>query len=158
MDDFYGPMDAREMSALGPEEGYDRYFDWERLREEVLVPLTRGLTARYRRYDWGRHRLGGWTEIEPEGLVVVEGVYSTRPELRDLFRFSIFVETGRDERTGRSMARAEAEFGSKAIDNVAARRADHRFWLQRWMAAEEWYDHHIDPKQWADVVLSGSGP
>jgi uridine kinase len=50
-DDFYRPMPAEERLLLSPQEGYDRYFDWQRLRDQVLIPLASGTAAQYQRYD-----------------------------------------------------------------------------------------------------------
>ena len=50
-DDFYVP-------DLG-------HADLGRLRTEVLHPLSLGRTARYRRFDWTRSRLGAWHEVRP---------------------------------------------------------------------------------------------
>ena len=51
-DDFYRDMPDAERRGLSPTEGVDRYFDWERLREEALTTLARREPARYRRFDW----------------------------------------------------------------------------------------------------------
>lgn len=51
-DDFYRPMAHGDRLLLSPQDGYDRYFDWQRLRDRVLVPLASGSAARYQRYDW----------------------------------------------------------------------------------------------------------
>src|SRR5258706_15053504 len=48
-DDFYRPLVSLECS---PAVAYEKYFDWRRLRDEALLPLRAGKTARYRRHDW----------------------------------------------------------------------------------------------------------
>ena len=35
---------------------------WQRLLEQVTMPLARGETARYLRYDWNERRLAEWVE------------------------------------------------------------------------------------------------
>ena len=57
-------------------------------------------------------------------MILVEGVYPARPELRRYVDLAIYVETPRAEREGRLRARGQDE---------AAR-------IARWMAAEEWYE------------------
>ena len=52
-DDFYRVMKNEERAQLSPSEGVERYFDWERMRAEVLVRLRDGRDAVYRPYDWG---------------------------------------------------------------------------------------------------------
>lgn len=139
-DDFYRPMDAGARAGLGPREGYERYFDWQRLAEEVLDPLSRGRAAVYRRYDWSRDRLGDDpVEVQPRGVILVEGVYSARPELRGYVDLAIYVETPRAERERRLRARGQDEAG----------------WIARWMAAEEWYEREHRPRERADLVVRG---
>lgn len=94
-DDFYRPMDAEERARLSPAQGYDRYFDWQRLREEVLVPLTDGRDAAYRRYDWETGALAPDEihAVSRSGIVVVEGVYTARPELADHYGLVVYVDT-----------------------------------------------------------------
>ena len=138
-DDFYRPLAGKEFSRLTPEEAYENYFDWRRLRDEALVPLRDGKSARYQRHDWSTDRLAEWVEVEPREIVIVEGVFSTRPELRPLIEVAIFIETPRDER----------------IRRMAARPQPDTSWMQRWMAAEDWYLIHVAPQQHADLVLEG---
>ncbi|MFM6173306.1 MAG: (d)CMP kinase, partial [Sphaerospermopsis kisseleviana] len=46
-DDFYRDMPDAERRALSAERGVDRFFDWERLRDEALIPLRARTAARY---------------------------------------------------------------------------------------------------------------
>jgi hypothetical protein len=80
MDDFARPPDG----ALDPQEGYELSYDWGRLVEEVLDPIAIGQTARYRR---GGH----WLEVAPRGLVVVDGPFSTRPQLRGYYDLMVWI-------------------------------------------------------------------
>lgn len=41
-DDFYRDMSDTERIKLTPEEGYELYFDWQRLKSEVLEPIHGG--------------------------------------------------------------------------------------------------------------------
>ena len=124
---------------LAPDEAYRLYFPWDRMREEALVPLRRGQAARYQRYDWETDQLDQWVIVEPNEIVLVEGVYSARPEIRPLIDFAIFVETPRDERRKRMLARGH-------INND---------WLTPWMAAEDWYFANVRPAEHADLVVAG---
>lgn len=142
MDDFYRPMGETTRIALSPREGYMRYFDWERLRDEVLSPLSLGRPGRYRRYDWTTERvLPERLPVEPNGVVIVEGVYSQRPELAQYYDLTVFVETARAERLRRMAARGE---------NPSE-------WIDRWMAAEDWYLRDVEPRVKAGIVVSGTG-
>jgi uridine kinase len=140
VDDFYRPMAAAERAELGPRDGYDGYFDWTRLRDDVLAPLTRGSRARYRRYDWATDALADWREVEAGGVVLVEGVYSTRPQLRPYYSSTVYVDTPRPVRLARMLDRG--------YENLS--------WVQRWMAAEDWYLEHERPREHVDLVVGGS--
>ncbi len=84
-----------------------RYFDWQRLRVEALESLSRGAAARYRPFDWqaGHGIADTGVHPRPQGLVVVDGVYSSRPELAHLVSLAVLVEAHRDERLRRIGAR-----------------------------------------------------
>jgi uridine kinase len=140
VDDFYRPVAEPERGRLTPQDAYDRYFDWARLRDEVLAPLSAGAPSRYRRHDWVTNTLAEWHEIEPGGAVIAEGVYCTRPELRPHFDVTVFVETPREQRLARMLDRM--------YDDVA--------WVERWMAAEDWYLENVRPGDHVDLVVDGS--
>jgi uridine kinase len=140
LDGFYPPLAAEEWAILGPEESYDRYFDWERLLRDVLVPLSRQSSGRYRRHDWAANRLAEWHEVEPRGAVIVEGVYSTRPELRPYFSVTVYVDAPREVRLARLLDRGYPDVS----------------WVEHWMAGEDWYVEHVHPAGQAALVVDGS--
>ena len=80
---------------------------WPRLEREVIVPLSAGEAARYRRWDWEAKRLAGWHTVEPMPAVVIEGVSSARRAagrpagLRDLGRCSRGAPPGAGAGAGR---------------------------------------------------------
>ncbi|WP_353940959.1 hypothetical protein ABII15_04505 [Streptomyces sp. HUAS MG91] len=143
-DDFYRPMDQAERAALTPAEGCDRYFDWQRLRDEVLLPLASGQAARYGRYDWETGALapGEVHTVARTGIVVVEGVYTARPELAGFYDLLVYVDTPPEE----SMRR------------LRERGHDHGplDWEARWRAAEEHYLATTRPRRRADLVVPGA--
>ncbi len=139
-DDFYSDTSADAKALLSPEEGYDSYFDWRRLRSEVLLSVREGATTlRYQRYDWDSAAIGQWTEIPMSEIVIVEGVYTLRPELRDQFDVSAFVRTSESTRLKRQAAREES--------------SDH--WITRWKAAEDFYVVREEPWGWVDFLFAG---
>jgi len=119
--------------------GCERFFDHERLAREVLRPLRRAEPARYQRYDWQNNVLGDWVEIPAEGVIVVEGVYMLRPQLREFWDLSIFVDTPWPIRLERQISRGENT------------EADIRLWTD----AEKYYEQAIQPASRADLVVQG---
>jgi uridine kinase len=138
-DDFYRPLVGEQSSELTAQQAYENYFDWRRLREEALIPLRSGQRARFQRHDWTTDTPAEWIEIEPREIVIVEGVFSMRPELRPLLDIAIFIETRREERVRRMSARPQPSTS----------------WMARWIAAEDWYLEHIAPHRHADLVIEG---
>ncbi|HWG28662.1 uridine kinase family protein [Actinospica sp.] len=142
-DDFYREMDPEERLRLGPAEGYELYYDWERLREEVLAPLTSGHSASYRRYDWPSGRIvpGELHSVPHTGFVIVEGVQAVRPELEGYYDLTVFVDTPFD----------------LAMERMLARGHDHGpgDWEQRWQASEKYYFAATDPWTRLDLVVKG---
>lgn len=139
MDDFYRPLAEPERFGLDAAHGYARYYEWERLEQQVLQPLRAGRVGCYQRYDWATNCLGDWLEVKPTGVVLVEGCYAARPELRAYYNVILLVTTPAERRRQRQIERADA---SPA-------------WLERWDAAERFYMEHHQPQRYADLVIAG---
>jgi uridine kinase len=114
---------------------------WPRMLTEALQPLARGERARFRRYDWDAQRIGDELLVEPEAVVLVEGVSSSRSEFAELLAFRIWVETPRPVRLQRGVARDGPGFLAQ--------------W-EVWMAAEDAYVARDRPDVRADVVVDGT--
>ncbi|MCJ7671025.1 MAG: uridine kinase, partial [Acidimicrobiia bacterium] len=108
---------------------------------ESLLPLSAGRAARYRRYDWERRALGGWTETPPGRVVIIEGVGSSRMAFRPYLTFAIWVETPRATRLERGVKRD----GDDTLP----------LWKQ-WMVAEDKYIEEERPDRSADLVVAGA--
>jgi uridine kinase len=141
-DDFYRDLPEEQRWALTATQGVAEYFDWQRLRHDVLEPLRAGRAARYRPFSWLPE--GGLDDrvvtLDPWPIVVLEGVYTGRPELRDLIDLAVLVQTPADERLRRLTARGH---GNDA-------------WWPRWGAAEDHYFTEICPAESFDLVVSGA--
>jgi len=142
-DDFYRVMDEHARARLSPREGIYRYYDWPRMRDEALLPLRAGRAAVYLPYDWDSGLFGNQRVlVRPAAVVVVDGLFVSRPELRSLVDLAILVEAPADVRVRRQLARADA-----AAD-----------WLARWDAAEQLFFAEISPATGFELVVCGSGP
>jgi uridine kinase len=145
VDDFYRDMLDTDRRGLSPIEGIDRYFDWQRLRAEALAPLAQRKTARFQCFDWiGGQGLTGPVTVEPRDVVVVEGVYSARPEFDDLVHLKVLVEVADGLREHRVDERLRT-----------VSRHDPQGWDARWSAAERVYFDTIRPRSSFDLVVRG---
>lgn len=118
------------------------WYDFERLREEVIAPLRRDEPARYRRMDWNDGELKEWCVVEPGGVVAIEGVAALDVRLRDAYDYRIWVETPREICFRRGLER----------DGPAALP----LW-EAWAEKERRYWNEQRPQDAADVVVDGSG-
>jgi uridine kinase len=82
MEDF--PRDNRD--GLDAQEAYELCFDWGRLVDEVLDPIAVG--------EVGRYAVAGGevVEVPARGLVIVDGPFSTRPQLRGYYDLMVWVD------------------------------------------------------------------
>jgi uridine kinase len=126
VDDFSGPHVAE--------------WDWERFDAQVVRPLLEGRTARYQRWGWDRDAGAEWHEIAPGALVVVEGVSSTRREVRVPWALTIWVDASRETR----LRRARARDGEAMMPR----------WLSDWMPSEQAYMAREHPEQRVDLIVS----
>lgn len=105
--DFRRPIDQTMLAGLSSREVFEDCFDWQRLRREVLEPLSKGQRAVYRKS--GGADSGEWVRVEPKGIILFEGVYTLRPELYPLYDYTVFVKpTGETPEKGDAIHEAEA--------------------------------------------------
>ncbi len=139
-DDFYRVMDESQRSQLTPAQGVDLYYDWQRLRDEVLIPLKAGRSARFHPYDWDANDLSSTVRtIGARKTVVVEGLFVSRPELDQLVDLTVLVTADAATRRRRQQERADAS----------------NEWLGRWDEAEQWYFQNIRPPASFDLTTTG---
>jgi uridine kinase len=136
-DDFY----AGGTGILGdsPQSRAARCIDW-RDQVRVLAALKSGIAARYHGFDWdafdGR-KLAQPTIVHPSPLILLEGVYSARPELAELVDLRFLLSVSDEVRLARLLER-EGEIGP---------------WETQWHEAEDWYFTHAAPAHGFDLVL-----
>ena len=114
---------------------------WPRLEREVIVPLSAGEAARYRRWDWEAKRLAGWHTVEPMPAVVIEGVSSARRAAGDRLAYAVWVEAPAQLRLERGLERD----GQGALP----------FW-DAWMAEEDAHFAQDGARARCDVVVDGN--
>lgn len=139
-DDFYRDIPEDERAALTPAQAVDRFFDWQRLRTLMESVRASADTLEYRRYDWRHGRLGGSVSSPMPAVVVIEGVYSLRKQLRDLVDVGVWVETPATRRVQRMRDRGE--------------NTDEQ--IDRWEQAELAYISMQAPESIADMRIEGS--
>ena len=118
--------------------GYD--LDWERIRDQIILPLRDGETARFQLYDWVNDCLNEWVEIEPRGVTIMDGVFSLRNELVDYYDLRIWFSCPQEIRVSRLLNRGD----TPGVE------------IDAWIPMEKRYHTGHDPENSADLVVDSS--
>ena len=89
-DDFFLPKELRTPERYATPGGN---IHWERIKSEILAPLKTGEPFSYRKFDCSVMELGEVVQVTPKQLNIVEGSYSTHPELIEEYDLRIFLKT-----------------------------------------------------------------
>lgn len=150
IDDFGRPRAERyRRGADSPTGYYLDSFDHQALCAHLLDPLGPGGRGWYRRAVFDIRTdtpLPAPTErAAADAVVLVDGVFLLRPELRDRWDLRVFVSVGEAEVLRRALARDAALFGS-------AERTEQRY-RTRYLPAQRRYLAEARPAQVAEVVV-----
>jgi uridine kinase len=150
IDGFHQPRQVRHRrGSLSPEGYYEDSFDYDAVRASVLEPLAPGGSCRYRRAVFD-HRTDAGCDVvvehaPPGSVLLFDGVFLMRPELREHWDLSIFVEVSPAEALRRALVRDVELFGS--ADEVRER------YRARYLPGQELYRAAVAPQRRADVVV-----
>jgi uridine kinase len=133
-DDFFSGGSDEEWAERTPEEKADRCIDWRRLRREALEPLLAGRAAEYRPFNFstGFGLAEHIVRREAKQVVVLDGVYSGRPELAEIVDLAVLVEVSDD------LARRQRLVDREGILFMTS-------WHALWDPAEDYYFAHMSP-------------
>ena len=141
-DDFYRStvpsLTVWQREAMSDAAVLDAVIDWERLRDQALLPLRAGQGATFQPYDWNADngRLALPKTVAAADLIIVDGVYAARPELADLVDVDVYL--GIDPQT---RARRYAE------------RRNDPDWVRFWERGEAYYFSGVRPPASFDLQL-----
>lgn len=140
-DDFYAGGSSEEWDAMTPADRAAHCIDWKR-QVPVLTALRAGRQAVWHRYDWDAFdgsMASDDVRCEPTDVVVLEGVYSCRPELHDLVDLRVLVHVPE--------ARRRQQLRSREGDHYRDE------WESRWSSAEHHYFESVMPPELFDLIL-----
>lgn len=122
MDYFFLHPEQRTKERLQEPGGN---VDYERVKEEVLIPLSQGQEFSYQPFDCKNMELKAPVKIEPAAVTIIEGSYSCHPVLWDFYDLRIFLNITQEEQLLRIKKRNGAE-GTQIF-------------LNKWIPLEEKY-------------------
>jgi uridine kinase len=143
-DDFYRTalrkLSVAQREAISDAGVVDAVIDWERLRDEALLPLRARHPATFQPYDWNADdgRLAPPKTIPAADVIIIDGVYAARPELADLVDLAVYLGVDPQTRASR----------------YAARNNDPD-WARFWERGEAHYFVHLRPPASFDLQLDG---
>jgi len=141
-DDFYAGGTDAEWAQRTVEAKVTACIDWRRLRSEALEPLLAGRAPVRRPFavEGGAELAAPTRTLAPAPVIILDGVYSARPELQDLVDLAVLVEVPNDDdRRQRLVAREGATFMNA--------------WHSLWDDAETHYFTHVRPRASFDLVI-----
>jgi len=148
VDNFHNPRGVRYAKGKHSPEGFfEDSFDYALLKEVLLDPLNPGGSRRYRRaaFDHTTDKPvdTDFELAEAPSVLLFDGIFVHRPELRDYWDYSIFLYVSPDVSVRRCVARAGVDVSEDADDAV------HR----RYVRGQEIYLHSCTPESLATHVI-----
>lgn len=141
-DDFYMGGTLDEWKKLSAQEKTNRVIDWKRIRKEALEPLLKGKEAKWHPFNWDS--MEGLSPkvktCKPSKIIILDGVYSSRPELLNLVDLTLLVKLDEEVRRERLLKREGEEVVTE--------------WHPIWDEAEEYYFNHIRPIDTFDIIFT----
>ena len=126
MDDFFLRPEQRTPERFAETGGN---VDYERFREELLLPLLSGGAFSYRPFDCQTFTLSAPVSVAPKKLNIVEGTYSHHPYFGDVYDLKVFLQVSEEVRRQRILQRPAFL---------------HSRFFEQWIPMEQRYFAHFD--------------
>jgi uridine kinase len=147
LDNFYKKIDLPIEDRRVINFDHPDSFDFDLLRT-FLDDLSENRVAKMPTYDFKTHsRTDVVVEVTKPNLLIVEGILTLHlPELRDLFSYSIFVDTPDEIRLNRKLVR-----------DVAERNRTESYALNQWHTYSQpmFLKYCLPSSKYADLIFSG---
>lgn len=110
IDGFHNPRHIRyQRGRISPQGYYEDSFNYQAIVSSMLIPLgpQGNLAYRTRQFDFIKNQVVDvpFLTAAPDAVLLFEGIFLLRPELRDYWDFSIFVHTDFDVTLKRAQKR-----------------------------------------------------
>lgn len=136
MDDFFLQLHQRTPERFAQPGGN---VDYERFREEVILPLSAGKPFSYRPFSCATMSLAAPVEVMPKRLNIIEGAYSMHPALCACYDLSVFLKIDPQSQTNRILLRNGPEMLKRFLDE--------------WIPLEKRYFEHFGIEQQCSLCI-----
>ncbi len=147
VDDFHNPREVRyRLGAFSPQGFFLDSYDYEELIVRLLRPLSPSGTRHFRRVAFD-HRtdtpiISDEEYAEPNSILVFDGIFLHRPELRSYWDFSIFLDVDFNVSIPRGAQRGEGSPDPMAASN------------RRYIEGQKIYLSQCSPKAFASMIVN----
>jgi len=147
VDGFHNPRSIRyRLGRDSPEGFFHDSYDYEQLKAALLDPLSPGGSGHYRTavFDHRSDRPVSAPNgaAAPGAILLLDGIFLHRPELRAYWDYSIFLEVAFAVSIPRGAQRGEASPDPRAASN------------QRYVRGQELYLRTCEPTRFATVTIN----
>ena len=155
LDGFHHPEEIRyQLGETSPLGYYRDSFNHAALIELLLYPLGPDGSLLYKRLIFDFRQDGSidapFEQARTDQILLFDGVFLLRAELRPYWDFSIFVHADFEITVQRAMQRDLDLFGS--AENVRKR------YEKKYVPAQRMYLSEVEPERLADVVVNNNDP
>jgi uridine kinase len=147
VDSFHNPKNERYRLGKNSPEGFflDSY-NYPRLKEVLLDPLTPGGTGLYQTAIFDHRLDSSVSSLEEQAIsssiLVFDGIFLHRPDLRSYWDFSVFLEVGFDISIPRCAQRGDGSPEPRSSEN------------RRYVEGQKIYIRECDPKKYATLTIN----
>jgi uridine kinase len=150
VDGFHNPRTTRQRQGrTSPRGYYEDSFNYDAIIQCVLQPLGPGGNLQFKQalFDFRTDKAveSAWQVASLHAILLFEGVFLHRVQLRDYWDFSIFVDADFDHTLQRAQERDRQLFGSA--------ESTREMYLQRYIPGQQIYLEEEKPRQRANVVF-----
>lgn len=149
LDDFQRPREERYRRGRFSPEGYFLdSFDHAAARRVLLDPFLAGADAvRTATFDYRSDTSveGAVAQVPTDAVLIVDGVFLLRPELRSAWTLSVYLHVSGDE----SLRRGTERDVGDAVEQL---------YRERYVPAQSIYTAEVKPREIADIVLDNTDP
>ncbi|MFH1158080.1 MAG: hypothetical protein V1721_04255 [Pseudomonadota bacterium] len=141
MDDFCYPPSFKDGQWWGQGIADSYGFDWKRIRDQVMLPFSGGKKSiRYDKLNWNSYALERTLLAHDGDILIVEGMTSSRAELRGLLNLSIWLDSDDEGR----------------IERIRKRDGDEMigYWEREFLPGARQYVQKHAPEDHADIVFN----
>lgn len=151
MEDFHRSRAERYRDGReSPVSFYRDSFDYRTFQRVLIDPFRMAGSTGFQTAAWDVKRdaptLARWITGQADGVLIVDGVFMNRPELRGTWNYSILLEVPWDVAYARLAARDAHDPNPDALANA------------RYREGQELYFAEANPRQYASALVDNTDP